>query len=245
MKFGTGVRILLIWPDMTTHRSHMTIPDSLSCVIFDIDGTLTSTNALIFSTFNHLAEKHLGRSFTSAEIIGLFGPPEEGALEKVFTSAMVPQLMDELCVYYRAHHTAMAKLHDGMREALEVLHARGIALAVCTGKGRRTTAITLEVLGLSHFFEKVVTGNDVTKFKPDGEGIRSILKDLGVPARGTVMVGDSMADVGASRDAGVMMAAVVWDAYDRERVLAAGTDMVFAEGASFVSWCRGLSGPRR
>jgi pyrophosphatase PpaX len=223
---------------MSTGSSHMTIPERLSCVIFDIDGTLTSTNELIFATFNHLAGKHLGRVFTPAEIIGLFGPPEEGALEKAFGTALVPQAMDELCIFYRTHHARMAKLHDGMREALEALKERGIALAVCTGKGRRTTEITLELLALTHFFDMTITGNDVTKYKPDGEGIRKIIGGLNVPARGTVMVGDSMADVGASRDAGVLMAAVVWDAYDRERVLASGTDLVFADGASFVDWCR-------
>lgn len=228
---------------MSTDSPHMTIPKRLACVIFDIDGTLTSTNELIFATFNHLAGKHLGRSFTPTEIIGLFGPPEEGALEKAFGAALVPQAMDELCVFYRTHHTRMAKLHDGMREALTVLKERGVALAVCTGKGRRTTEITLDVLDLTRYFDMVITGNDVTKFKPDGEGIRTILQRLAVPARGTVMVGDSMADVGASRDAGVLMAAVVWDAYDRERVLAAGTDLVFADGATFVSWCRSHPGP--
>jgi HAD superfamily hydrolase (TIGR01509 family) len=216
----------------------MTIPERLSCVIFDIDGTLTSTNELIFATFNHLAGKHLGRVFTPAEIIGLFGPPEEGALEKAFGPALVPQAMEELCVFYRTHHARMAKLHDGMREALDVLKSRGTALAVCTGKGRRTTDITLEVLGLTQYFAMTITGNDVTRYKPDGEGIRKILAGLNVPASGTVMVGDSMADVGASRDAGVTMAAVLWDAYDRERVLAAGTHLVFDNGAAFVDWCR-------
>ncbi len=228
---------------MSTNHVHMPIPDRLSCVIFDIDGTLTSTNQLIFATFNHVAEKHLGRAFTPSEIIGLFGPPEEGAVEKVFGPAMVPQVMDEMCAFYRANHLGMARLHDGMDEALRVLHEQGVRLAVFTGKGRRTTAITLEVLGLTQYFDMIVTGNDVTRYKPHGEGIRKILEGLQVPARGTVMVGDSMADVGASRDAGVMMAAVIWDAYDRERVLAAGTDMVFADGATFVSWCRSLTGP--
>ena len=228
---------------MSTDHPHMTIPERLSCVIFDIDGTLTSTNALIFATFNYVAEKHLGRAFTPAEIIGFFGPPEEGAVEKVFGPAMVPQVMDEMCAFYRANHGAMANLHEGMGEALRLLKERGIRLAVFTGKGRRTAGITLEVLGLTQYFEMIVTGNDVANFKPDGEGIRRILDGLHVPASETVMVGDSMADVHASRDAGVVMAAVVWDAYDRERVLAAGTDLVFADGTAFVSWCRSHSGP--
>jgi HAD superfamily hydrolase (TIGR01509 family) len=228
---------------MSTDHEHMRIPERLSCVIFDIDGTLTSTNALIFATFNHVAGKYLGRVFTPGEIIGLFGPPEEGAVEKVFGATMVPTVMDDMCTFYRAHHLSMAHLHDGMREALDALKDRGILLAVFTGKGRRTTSITLEVLGLASYFDMIVTGNDVTRHKPHGDGIRQILERLGVEPSETVMVGDSMADVNASREAGVVMAAVLWDAYDRERVLAAGTDLVFADGAAFVSWCRSHPGP--
>ena len=131
----------------------------------------------------------------------------------------------------------------GWREALDALKERGIPMAVFTGKGRRTAEITLDVLGLASYFSMIVTGNDVTRYKPHGEGICRILERLGVSPSETVMVGDSMADVHASRDAGVVMAAVLWDAYDRERVLAAGTDLVFADGAAFVSWCRSHPGP--
>ena len=54
-----------------------------SCIIFDIDGTLSQTNELIFATFNHVAEKYLGRTYTPPEIIGMFGPPEEIAVERL------------------------------------------------------------------------------------------------------------------------------------------------------------------
>ena len=40
-------------------------------IIFDIDGTLTATNNLIFATFNHVTEKYLGRTYTPKEITAL------------------------------------------------------------------------------------------------------------------------------------------------------------------------------
>ena len=45
--------------------------------IFDIDGTLTSTNQLIFDSFNFIAKKYLDKTFTDEEIIAMFGPPED------------------------------------------------------------------------------------------------------------------------------------------------------------------------
>jgi len=50
-------------------------------IIFDIDGTLTSTNELIFASFNHVASKYLNKKLTNEEIISLFGPPEDTILK--------------------------------------------------------------------------------------------------------------------------------------------------------------------
>jgi HAD superfamily hydrolase (TIGR01509 family) len=212
--------------------------DRLSCVIFDIDGTLARTNQLIFATFNHVAQLHLGRVFTPEEIIGLFGPPEEGAVEKVFGTAMVPRIMDEMCAYYRARHKDMAAAHEGIVAVLALLRNHGIRLAVFTGKGRRTTMITLDELEMMPFFEHVVTGNDVRCFKPSPEGILQVLEAFNVSPRETVMVGDSMSDLTAARDAGVTFAAVLWDAHDPRRVMHANPDFAFSTVVDFEAWCR-------
>ncbi len=214
--------------------------ERLSCVIFDIDGTLARTNDLIFATFNHVAEKHLGRRYEPREIIAHFGPPEEGAVETIFGSAMVPVVMDEMCLYYKEHHQAMAGAHEGIVNVLALLKHHGIRLAVFTGKGRRTAAITLAELGMTTYFEHVVTGNDVASFKPHPEGILQVLTKFGVSPRETVMVGDSMADFNAARGAGVAFAAVLWDAYDHHRVIEAGPDYCFHAVNEFESWCRSL-----
>jgi phosphoglycolate phosphatase-like HAD superfamily hydrolase len=53
-----------------------------------------------------------------------------------------------------------------------------------------------------------------------------------------LMVGDSMSDLLASRDAGVRCAAVVWDSYDKQRVLAASADLVFESVIELLEWFR-------
>ena len=52
------------------------------------------------------------------------------------------------------------------------------------------------------------------------------------------MVGDTLSDVRASRMAGVRMAGVVWDSYDRERLLQANTDYVFHNVGDMFEWLR-------
>lgn len=211
---------------------------TLSCVIFDIDGTLTRTNDLIFASFNHVAQKYLQRTFPPEEIVRLFGPPEEGALRVMFGDEWVPAAMDELCAYYREHHSAMASVHPGVTDILSFLRSSGVRLAVFTGKGRRTATITLEGLNLSAFFDMVVSGDDVVRHKPDPEGILKVVEAFGLPPERVLMVGDSVGDIKASRAAGVRMATVLWDVHDRDRVLQAATDLIFHSTGEFLEWLR-------
>ncbi len=211
---------------------------TLSCAIFDIDGTLTRTNELIFASFNHVAQKYLRRTFPPEEIVRLFGPPEEGALRVMFGDELVQTALDELCAYYAEHHAAMASVHPGITEILGFLRDHGVQLAVFTGKGRRTAMITLDALQLTSFFDMVVSGNDVVRHKPDPEGILKVMSAFGTLPDRTLMIGDSVGDIKASRAAGVRMATVLWDAHDRERVLQAAHDLVFDSTGEFLEWLR-------
>lgn len=210
----------------------------LTCVIFDVDGTLTRTNELIFASFNHVAVKYLGKTLAPQEIIALFGPPEDGALLRLLGRERAGAAMDELCDYYRIHHRAMASLYAGVDEVLRFLKGQEVKLAVFTGKGNRTVTITLQELRISHYFDLVVSGTDVVNHKPHPEGIQRVLRTLGIHPSQALMVGDALSDVKASRSAGVRVAAALWDSYDRERMAQAGTDLQFHEVGEMYAWFR-------
>jgi len=154
----------------------------------------------------------------------------------VFPEEKVPEAMDELCKFYEEHHAALASLYEGIDDALRYLKDHGVKLAVFTGKGRRTTAITLQALKISQYFDLIVTGNDVTNHKPSPEGIRKVMEAFSLSPEEVLMVGDSPGDIKASRAAGVRIALVLWDSHDRERVLNAETDLVFHEVRDMLAW---------
>lgn len=209
-----------------------------SCVIFDIDGTLTQTNELIFATFNHVAGKYVGKTFTSSEITAMFGPPEEVAIEQLVGSKNLGAAMDDFYSFYEQHHPAMAGAYEGIREVLEYLHQQRILLAVFTGKGKRSARITLERLGIIHYFDLIITGNDVEHYKPSADGIRRVMKTFALEPAQVLMVGDAVADVHASHEAGVAIAAVVWDSYGKDHVLQMNVDYLFHNVEDFSEWIR-------
>ena len=60
-----------------------------------MDGTLTQTHQLIFDSFNHIAEKYINKRLTPEEIVALFGPPEEEAVQNMIGAQHIKGAMDE------------------------------------------------------------------------------------------------------------------------------------------------------
>jgi pyrophosphatase PpaX len=146
--------------------------------------------------------------------------------------------MNDLCAFYESNHEALARLHGGIEEVLRHLRHHGVLLAIFTGKGRRTTEITLRAFNIESYFDIVVSGSDVKHHKPHPEGVCQVLSTLNVRPDETVMVGDSLADIAASRGAGVRIASVVWDSYDKERVIRENPDIVFHTVDEMYQWFR-------
>ena len=75
-------------------------------IIFDIDGTLTSTNELIFASFNHITEKYLAKTYSTDEIIDLFGPTEDKILTDICGDNSEIAKKDYYDFYTNNHHMA-------------------------------------------------------------------------------------------------------------------------------------------
>ena len=193
--------------------------------IFDIDGTLTSTNQLIFDSFNYIAKKYLNRSFTDNEIISLFGPTEDVILKEL-CGDRYEEARKDYYKFYSDNHS-MAELYPGMKEILEYLKNKNYPLGIFTGKGRAASMITLKELGVDHYFDLIVTGDDVKNHKPSSEGILKYVNHFGLKKEKVLMIGDSVSDVMASKEARIKVASALWDSYAKEKVQALESDFYF------------------
>ena len=195
-------------------------------ILFDIDGTLASTNQLIFDTFNFISKKYLDKTYTPEEIIKLFGPTEDVILQK-WMGSRYPEAREDYYKYYRKHHKQMADIYPGIKEILEMIHSKGIPLGIFTGKGREASEITLKEIGIFEYFDMLVTGDDVNNHKPSAEGIIKFVNHYGFESEKVLLVGDSTADVKAAKEAGIKMASALWDSYGKEKVLMLNSDYYF------------------
>ncbi len=205
-----------------------------------MDGTLTQTNQLIYDSFNHVAEKYINKHLTPAEVIAFFGPPEKEAVEHMIGSQHIDIAMVDYYRFYHQEHNNLAFLYPGIRELLEFLKSKNIIIALFTGKGRRTTDISLGQFNITQYFQMTVTGDDVDEFKPSGNGIKKILEKFSLHPDDALMVGDAVADFKASRETGVDIASVVWDSYGKADVVQLSPDYLFHDVKEFFDWLRSI-----
>lgn len=206
-------------------------------VIFDLDGTLADTLPLAIAAFRRAIEPLTGRTLTDAEIIAQFGPSEEGMIR-----ALAPAHYDAALADYLRHYEA---LHDmcpdpfpGMRGLLADLKARGVRLGLVTGKGARSTRLSLRRFGLEDMFEVVEIGDPAGPRK--AESIRRVLAGWGMDPAQAVYVGDAPTDVTAAHEAGVAAVGAAWtETTDRALLAAAKPDALLETVAGLADWLSG------
>jgi len=182
----------------------------LKAIVFDFDGTVADTLPLIFRGIQHVFHKFAKQTLTDADVVARFGPTEEGIIRAGLAEADYVQAVAEFFQIYKAEHENIVLPNPDVRALLGELKGQGYSLALFTGKGRRAADISLGKLDLAHFFDVILTGDEVHQPKPDPAGIFLALRHLGVTANEAVYVGDSASDMLAAKAAGVVGIAVAW-----------------------------------
>ncbi|HED05321.1 MAG TPA: HAD family hydrolase [Ignavibacteria bacterium] len=196
-------------------------------IIFDIDGTLSSTYQLIYESFRHISKKYLNKTFTDAEIRNLFGPTEDVVL-KQWNEDKFDEIKDDYYNFYSENHN-MAALYPGIIDILNYIKSKKTLLSIYTGKGRAAATITLKKLDIYDYFDMIITGDDVSEYKPSAEGILKFITEYRLNKERVLMIGDSPSDVKAAHSGGVKIASALWDSYAMEEVLNLKSDYIFYE----------------
>uniref|UniRef100_A0A0R3S4U2 HAD family hydrolase n=1 Tax=Elaeophora elaphi TaxID=1147741 RepID=A0A0R3S4U2_9BILA len=89
-----------------------------------------------------------------------------------------------------------------LRSLFEQLRDNGIKIAICTSDSRKGTLTTLRRLQLEDHIDMVVCGDDAGSIpKPHPHNALSICRTLDVDPHDTLVVGDTLADMGMGRSA--------------------------------------------
>jgi pyrophosphatase PpaX len=185
-----------------------------SVVLFDLDGTLVDSAAIILASFHHATETVLQRRYPDEEILSQVG----GTNLETQMGRLAPDHVDELVRVYRAHNDPFYSelaCFEGMVDVLAQLKSEGRRLGVVSAKRGPTVQRVFDGAGIGTYFD-VVVGSDATeRHKPHPDPLLHALAQLRAQPEDAAYVGDSPFDMAAAKAAGVYAVAVAWGGIHR------------------------------
>jgi pyrophosphatase PpaX len=188
-------------------------------VLFDFDGTVIDSGAIILASMRHATLTVLGRTVEDEVLMAAVGG--SGLQEQM--RLLDESRVDELVRVYRAHNEP---LHSelvccpGMEDVLAALKQEGRRLGIVTAKRRETVALAFEHVPIEHLFDVIVGSDDTERHKPNPAPLLFALDRLDADADDAVYIGDSPFDVRAAKAAGMHAIAVTWGGIHSEETLA-------------------------
>ncbi len=213
---------------------------TLNCdaVVFDFDGTLAKLNIDFSMMRNSVMELLLSYGVHMDGLRSLFVLEmiEEG---KVILDKNQPAKGEEFfrraCNLIRDIEVEGARrgeLIKGIKEMLFELKARRVKIGIAT---RNCSEAVMEVFpDISSFCHTVVTRESTRSVKPHPEHLLTVLRNLGVKAGTSAMVGDHPMDIRVGKEAGTLTVGVLTGYSGADALAEAGADLIIKSAADII-----------
>ncbi|MDQ3997018.1 MAG: HAD-IA family hydrolase [Gemmatimonadota bacterium] len=197
----------------------------LTAVLFDLDGTLIDSIALIVNSALYAFEKCGHPAPAAEEWLADLGLPLRTMFGRfIADESKLAELVAGYREYQLENHDRLVRPYEEVSSTLTALHERGHSLAVVTSKAEPLAHRGLAHVGLDGFFDVVVGLESCTRHKPDPEPVRVALDRLAVRPEDAAFVGDSPHDMAAGRGAGVVTVAALWGPFNRSQLASSEPD---------------------
>ena len=188
----------------------------LKLVIFDCDGTLVDSQHMILDAMTQAYAAH-GIAVPEREkllsIVGLSLIEAFTALGNGVADFPVAGLAEQYRLAFHAMRVRggeMEPLYPGAADTIGALARReDVVLGIATGKSQRGVRLVLGHHGLLDHFITIKTADDAPS-KPDPGMVVDAMREAGVEAADTVVVGDTVYDIAMARAAGAAAIGVTW-----------------------------------
>jgi phosphoglycolate phosphatase len=184
---------------------------NITALFFDLDGTLVDSVPDLTAALNMMLRQFDLPAREETQVRTWVGNGMDNLIRRALVgdmdgSRVDPQLFARAKPLYRAayaeHISVYSALYPGVHGGLTQLRTAGFPMACVTNKPAQFAQPLLDRLGIRAFFATVVGGECVPKPKPAPDSLILCAERLGVSIEQGLMVGDSLNDVGAARNAG-------------------------------------------
>jgi HAD superfamily hydrolase (TIGR01509 family) len=207
----------------------------LKVVMLDVDGTLVDTNYLHVEAWAR-AFRALDECVPRAAIHRQIGKGADQMIPEFIRDPLAARRADELHGECYTELQPHAYPLPGARELLARLAARGLALWLATSAKPEELEQHLESLAARDKLAGVVSSKDVEQSKPAPDIFLATLQRAGCAADEAIVVGDTVWDVIAAREAGLRTVALLsGGAFSQAELEAAGAVAVYPDCAALLA----------
>ena len=179
--------------------------------LFDFDYTLADSSRGITLCFRHVLERNGYAGVTDEAIRRTIGKTLEESFS-ILTGITDPDRLAAFKAEYRreadVYMTPNTRLFPETLRVLRTLKERGAKVGIISTKYRFRIHDTMDQHLPADFLDIVVGGEDVSRAKPDPEGLLYAIRQLGVKKKRVLYIGDSTVDAETAQAAGVDFAGV-------------------------------------
>ena len=174
-------------------------------IIFDMDGVLLDSEPMhqeiIYETF-----QLKGIPFDKAYIQTLTGMSAFPMWEKIKRDAQRTESVEELMQFHRDYFfkrlpEVKVPLVPHVKEVLEKFRNEGKHLSLASSSGRKLIDIFTQQTNIAHYFEVIMSGDDVQYSKPNPEIFLKVAQWYHLPATQFTVIEDSTNGVKAAKSA--------------------------------------------
>lgn len=177
-------------------------------VIFDLDGTLSDSVAMILKSSESTHQK-MGLPWEREAVSAFIGRPlyETAAC---FASGREDEYIENFGEFNMIYMPKMIKPFPGIPTLLSQLKDRGVQIGIVTSRHQWGADWSVEILDIKSYFGAIFGVEASEKHKPDPEPALLVMEKLGVSPRESVFIGDAAVDIACGRAAGMTTIGVGW-----------------------------------
>lgn len=185
-------------------------------VICDLDGTLIDSVGDIANALNRALTANGHGAVPRQDVANMVGAGAGMLIRRALAALHIDtaneraaeRIYDAFVAAYLEAPAEQSYLYDGVAECLTGWQRAGHQLAICTNKPQAITDQIVIDMQLDQWFAASIGAQPTYARKPAGDMVQAALDALGASATHAVMIGDSAADVGAARAAGLPVVVV-------------------------------------
>jgi phosphoglycolate phosphatase len=176
----------------------------LSCVLFDLDGTLVDTAPDLISCLNQALNIH-GFDAVAAETIKPLISYGAAAMinesQPLCDDQLKAEILETMLTQYQNNIAEHTVFFTGMADTLDAIEAQGLKWGVVTNKRERFTNPLMVALKLTDRAACIVSGDTTANPKPHPEPMLAACKQAEVSPQECVYIGDALHDIIAGKNA--------------------------------------------